>query len=75
MRVERIGPYEIRYNGDSIDEIVGPGIHLEYMDDNHVWMALNERGKKYPTLHVNLYHPKAHIGCTAEDVRWPRRTK
>lgn len=72
MRSKRIGPYEIRYHGDKIDEIVGPGIHLEYMDNNHVWMALHEPRKKCPTLHVNLYHPKAHIGCMAEDVRCPK---
>lgn len=56
---------EFRPNMDEIDEICADNcsIHLEYMDDTDIWMAI-EKGEE--SFHVHIQTKKAHIKTWAE---------
>jgi hypothetical protein len=60
-------PLEIRRNADgSLDEIVCDGafVHLEQMDSDHWWMAIEKDGR---TIHVN-FHARGKIRARCEDA-------
>lgn len=44
MTAEQQAP-EVRLGDDgSLDEVVGPGFHLEQMDTNHWWLRIESAG-------------------------------
>lgn len=62
-RTEQHGPWEIRYDdaGD-LDEIVGLGaLHLERMDDGHIWIGFGTPGT-VGYLHLNIFSLVARRG-------------
>lgn len=69
---------EVRYatlvNGETeLDEVVarGASVHLEAMEDNHWWLAIEAGGQRWV---VNLYTKRAKITAVAEleDEEVPR---
>ena len=65
---KQIGDVELRYIDGILDEVVlmkngNCVFHLEYMDDGHVWMGIDD-------VHVNLYS-EASIIPKVDDECWP----
>lgn len=53
---QHIGPWELRYDEEgNLDEVVGTGtIHLERMDDGHIWIGLTLPGAE-DDVHLDIY--------------------